>query len=104
MQADIKESEQAEHPAVARDLGLVEDLAEGRDGQRDEQEADGPSARVMRDVFDGIGGELGRIAGGGEHPERAREQQNRNQAQQENRGLGPAAAQDLAEKLAQSRI
>ena len=64
MQADVEEGEEAQHAAIAYQLGLIEDLAQRRHHKRDEQEADGPVAGVVRDVFHRIAGQLRRVARG----------------------------------------
>ena len=38
MQADIEEGEQTQHAAIAHQLGLVEDLTQRSDRERDEQQ------------------------------------------------------------------
>jgi len=58
VQANVEESEQAEHAAEANEVGKLQELAERRDGEGDEQEAQRPITGEVLDEFDRIGGEF----------------------------------------------
>ncbi len=57
MQANVEKGEEAEHAAEADEIGKIQQPAKWRNGEGDEQEAEGPIAGEMLDKFDGVGGE-----------------------------------------------
>jgi hypothetical protein len=78
MQAPVEKSEEAEHAAKADQFRNLKDLAQGRDGQGDDQEAQSPVASAVLDELKGIGNGIAakeRPDDGGERTE-AEEEQN----------------------------
>ena len=57
VQAAVEKCVEAEHAPEADEPGLSCDLAQGRDGERDEEEDQRPLAGGMSDDLDGIGAE-----------------------------------------------
>ena len=90
VKADVEKGEKSEHAAKTNEVGELEEFAEGSDGERDEEKAEGPVAGEMLHEFDGIGGELAVVSACGEDPKRRK-------AREENDGLGPFAGEKLAE-------
>ena len=86
MQAAVEKGEETEHAAEANQIRQAEEFAEWRDRQSDDDEAQGPIARGVRDELDGIGGEAVVESA----PPQGRERQ---QAESEHGHFGPFAGQ-----------
>ena len=55
VQAAVEEGEESEHAAEVDEPVLARELAQWRDGKRDEKEGKSPIAGRVRDDFDGVG-------------------------------------------------
>lgn len=97
VEAGIEEGEKAEHTSETNEIGEGEKLAQGCNGESDEQEAESPITGEVLDEFDGIGGELAVIGTQGEEPKRGK-------TGEKNERLGPLAEEQLAEKEHVSNI
>ncbi len=87
MQAGVEKREKAEHAAEADELRQLQDLAERRDGERENQEAQRPIAGPVFDELNGVGGQIVVQAAPDENCERE-------EAGQEYEGLRPFAGED----------
>src|SRR6202021_2032713 len=58
VQAGVEKREQPEHAAKANELRLAKKLAKRRDGQSDDDEADGPVAGAVSNKFDRVRAEI----------------------------------------------
>src|SRR5215472_5695954 len=58
VQKAVEEGKEADHAAETDQVGLLENLAQRRDGECEDEEADGPIAGEVGDVLDRIGREV----------------------------------------------
>jgi hypothetical protein len=56
--AHVKKGEEAEHAAKTDKIGKVEEFAEGRDAQGEDEKTKGPVTSGMLKEFDGIGAQI----------------------------------------------
>jgi hypothetical protein len=89
VQADVKKSEKAEHAAETDEIGKVEELAERRDAESEDEEAERPVTGGMLEKFDGVGAQL--VAQG-----TIDESEKREETKQEDKDFGPFAGEDRA--------
>ena len=90
VQADVGEGEEAEHAAKANEVRKIEESAQRRDSESDEEEAEGPIACEVLEEFHGIGTELAVEGARGKEAKRRK-------TRGEGNGLGPIGGKDLAE-------
>src|SRR2546425_4763519 len=91
VQANVEEREQAKHAAKTNQLRQIQELAEGRDAEREDQEAERPIAGSVLDEFDRVRAELAR--------ERTPDQSGkRHEAHSEDHNFGSFAGQELSHK------
>jgi len=92
MEQAIEERKQSQHAAEANQFRQTQQLARRRHGQRGDDEDDCPIPRLVRDVLDGIGGELA--------VQRPPSQlAHRRQAQDEHRRLQPFASENASQQV-----
>ena len=69
MQANVEEGKEAEHAAETNEIREVKELAQGGNGEGDQQETKGPITGKMLQKLDGIGAKLTVVSASGEKSE-----------------------------------
>ena len=95
MQADIEESEEAEHAAKTDEVGEIQELSQRSDGQGEDEKVQRPISGFVLIELDGIGSEPS-LQGAKADVEK------RGQANDKDKHLGPLAGEKFVQRKARS--